>query len=633
MMNAHIAADHTKYRPDIDGLRALAVILVVVHHAFPTLAPGGFVGVDVFFVISGYLISGIILDDLRQGRFSYKTFYQRRIRRIFPALIVVLACCLAAGVFLLRADQFIQLGGHTAASAAFLANYSMWSDAGYFMDEAKSNILLHLWSLAVEEQFYIIWPIFLVIAVISRRFFIAAFGIIFAASMALSIVYAKDDPSRAFYWLPPRMWELMVGAALAYVTARRTASWRWSAYRTIIGLCLIVIASCFFNASINFPGYYALVPTLGAALVLSASPLALPNRLFLSNWLAVSIGLISYPLYLWHWPLLAFAKATAAPDSRLLRLLLVFLAIAAAILTYRGVERPIRFKRKTHAAALAFPLAVLGGLGYLIQVADGFPGRTVASTPDNKFLQYYADMHRHIGGTYLLACDFYDNDLKVARATIPSSCLPGGNNKAWLVWGDSHAQALGYGIRSILPSGFDYAQITTSGCSPSLDPEKNRGLLGSCTSNNRLAISTLRRSPPDVLFLAQRFEHEETDWTAIAKFAHSAGVRKVVLIGPAPQWLPSLPSIIVKNALGTEVTYVSVGLDPTVIETDSILQRRYGQSDELTYVSLIDLLCQPEGCMARLEAPGPMNLTAFDYGHLTPDASTYVARRLIVNRL
>ena len=369
------------YRPDIDGLRAVAIGTVVLYHAFPGALPGGFIGVDIFFVISGFLISGIVFAEMETDRFSFLQFYVRRICRIFPALALVLSLTCAVGWLWLFPSDWLRLGQETRGGAFFFANFVFMNQAGYFDQASIQKPLLHLWSLAIEEQFYLAWPL-AVFLVYRRRIAVGVLiwvGLI--VSFVLNVSQVASHPVATFYMPTTRAWELLVGCLLAYRTQLPEAlSTRALAaiesvvrpdIRAAVGLALIVIAATFFDSHQLFPGWRALLPTLGAALLISAGAKATINRVLLTNPIAVFVGLISYPLYLWHWPILSFATiykggALSVGESWLL----VCLAAACSIATFYLVERPIRFGqpfvRRIAAAALGVVCASLGLTGHLI---------------------------------------------------------------------------------------------------------------------------------------------------------------------------------------------------------------------------------------------------------------------------
>jgi peptidoglycan/LPS O-acetylase OafA/YrhL len=382
------------YRPDIDGLRAIAVSIVIAFHAFPDFAPGGFVGVDVFFVISGYLISGLILKELEDGRFSFRSFYSRRIRRIFPALILVLASSLAFGWFALLPVEYLQLGEHVAAAAAFVINIVFIREAGYFDVAANLKPLLHLWSLSVEEQFYLVWPLLMYFSW-RRGVRIGAFmTIALIVSFTINIDHVQWDSVGTFFGLPTRLWELAMGGILA-CAVRHPATEKVDAlvnkslfdplrpvlteanFKSALGVALIVVMTFTPIKQQLFPGWSAVYPTLGATLVIWAGPTAWINRSALGSRGFVAVGLISYPLYLWHWPLLSFARIVESTEpSATLKGIAILLAVILARLTYLLIERPIRSRHHGIAApVLVAVLVLIGAAGFGVLAKSGLPSR------------------------------------------------------------------------------------------------------------------------------------------------------------------------------------------------------------------------------------------------------------------
>jgi len=384
------------YRADIDGLRAIAVIAVVVSHAAPSSVTGGFVGVDVFFVISGYLITGNILADLNNSRFNLLSFYARRVRRLFPALLLVLAAVWIAGWLLLLPDDFEVLGRHLAASAGFVPNFMFWRDLAASDQDVTIDVLLHLWSLGVEEQYYLVWPL-IVLAMFGRWSRVARVtAILLLFSFALNIVLTFDLTEAAFYLPFPRFWELLVGSALAFaaayareipsranfffaVTTEKTSRLQ-NDVKSWAGLALILVPIFALTKQHLFPGFWVLLPVAGTALLIASGPEAAANRL-LDNRALVAIGLISYPFYLWHWPLLSLAEYSWDNHlTTLTRLLIALLALPLAWLTYRYVERPIRYAaseqiRTAATRALLLAMAAIFVLGILTYLNNGFGWR------------------------------------------------------------------------------------------------------------------------------------------------------------------------------------------------------------------------------------------------------------------
>lgn len=358
------------YRADIDGMRALAVWMVVIFHAFPKTLSGGFIGVDIFFVISGYLISTILFTQLQAGQFSLTGFYARRVRRIFPALITVLIACYVTGSQILFADEMAQLGKHIAAGAGFVANIALWFESGYFDAAADTKPLLHLWSLGIEEQFYFVWPLILWALWRMRHHRLTVILMLLAASLLWNLVMVKADPVATFYAPHTRFWELLAGGVLAYFALYRPITLPKRLNPSIlafVGLLMIVLAARLLTKESTFPGWWAMLPVVGAVLIILAGERAWLNRRVLSHKVLVWFGLISFPLYLWHWPLLVFARVFEGdvPD-RYVRLALVALAVLLAWLTYRFIETPIRTGPKGRAkiAGLCAGMVLIGAVGY-----------------------------------------------------------------------------------------------------------------------------------------------------------------------------------------------------------------------------------------------------------------------------
>lgn len=632
------------YRADIDGLRAVAVLAVIAFHAFPAVLSGGFIGVDVFFVISGYLITGIMLDAAAAGRLSIAGFYGRRIRRIFPALLIVLAAVYAAGWFLLFEDRFAQLGRHVAGGAGFASNLLLWQEAGYFDASAETKPLLHLWSLGIEEQFYLAWPLLVYMAWRRRAGVLALALVAGAASLAFNLYSIRQDLVGTFYAPATRAWELMGGSVLACVVrpGAIAGGWAGTVYATLVprlswrhamsaaGLAAIVAAAAGLDGTRHYPGAWALIPVTGAALLIASGSDGFVNRRLLAWRPMVWIGLISYPLYLWHWPLLAFARLWQAGEPSLaIRGGAVVIAFALATLTYRAIETPIRFGglRRGVVPALSMAMAVVCLIGWQTYRRDGFPMRAINLTDRAHFTNYYNGIkQQQMPAAYRAECDFMDWATEATKTAIAPECTQPGSRRTLLLWGDSFAQALSSGIRAMLPSDARLAQVTTSHCQASIEANEFGVPGGRCSRANAFAMSAVTALRPEIVIVAQRAAHEDTDWNAFAAAVRAAGAGRVVLVGPSPQWLPSLPAIVVARYWPQPPGYVSEGLDRGMLATDRALAARYLQSMALEYVSLMDRLCTSEGCRSTVPGTNPSELITFDMGHLTPRGSAYVVQ-------
>ncbi|RIK74240.1 MAG: acyltransferase [Planctomycetota bacterium] len=427
------------YRPDVDGLRAVAVLSVLFCHTGMGL-PGGYVGVDVFFVISGYLITGLILKDLDQGRFSLVDFWERRIRRIVPALVVVTIVTVALGWRLLLPDDFASLAKSAIALPLCIANIHFWKETGYFEAAAEEKPLLHTWSLAVEEQFYLLVPLVLMaVAKMYRAALVPLLSLACAASFALSVYGVANHPDATYYLLPTRAWELLVGALLAGTAARMGPDRPWRGQvAAAVGMSAILLSCFLYSSETPFPGLAATLPVLGTALVIAAGGCATPApavNAVLAGRPLVFIGLISYSLYLWHWPLLALSKACVfTPLSIGQRLTIIAASVAAAALSWRFVETPFRNRAQFASRAGVFVGGALGygvilALGIAIDARDGYPERlttqaerfAVTCQRDEKYTRGFGLKH-------------IPHELtRLGPATAAPSIA---------VWGDSHAMAI-----------------------------------------------------------------------------------------------------------------------------------------------------------------------------------------------
>ncbi len=458
---------HPKYRPDIDGLRAIAVLSVVGFHAFPGFFPGGFIGVDVFFVISGFLISKIIFESLEKDLFSFSGFYGRRIRRIFPALIVVLLACFAAGWIDLIPEEFEQLGKHILGGATFVSNLLLWGEAGYFDFSSESKPLLHLWSLGIEEQFYIFWPLILWFSYKRRINFLWLITALGIASFSLNIIGLDLHLRTAVFYNPlTRFWELLIGSGLAY------ALWRGlklptrlslcnANIRSVLGICLLGLGFILIKKESEFPGWWALLPILGTMLILSAHASSWLNRFILSNRILVWFGVISFPLYLWHWPLLSFPfiLSDGVPATKI-RVIAVLLAITLAWLTYQLVERPLRFgaNPKAKARGLIIAMAAVGFLGLITYINQGFPRRM---SPQ---FQSIAEQFKRIDAGTAECVKKYvgggNSFCRIGNIDLPPTAA---------ILGDSHAGHFYWGLREYIErKGGNLINLGAGACPPFL---------------------------------------------------------------------------------------------------------------------------------------------------------------------
>lgn len=462
-------------------MRGIAIISVIWFHAFPSALRSGFIGVDVFFVISGFLISSIIFSNLEHGTFSYREFFNRRIRRIFPALVVVMAVSFLFGWFALTAEEFKQLGKHLASGAGFISNFVLWSESGYFDNAAETKPMLHLWSLAIEEQFYIFWPLLLGLTWKRHGSFLQITSLIAVVSFAISIYLVNHDAAGAFYSPIARFWELMIGGLLAYISLhhRHLISKRTDLL-SLIGFTLLVTGLVVINRQMLFPGAWALLPVLGTFFLIAAGPGAWINRNILANRGLIWFGLISYPLYLWHWPLLSLTRIIESQKpSNTTNAVMLLIAIALGWLTYRFIERPVRFSKRfasLKVKLLLIAMILTGAAGLSIYLLNGVESRESAG--QLKVINQ-GDINFGAYGKYLLD-HFYpctpDQTEKIGIDALENQCFHSKKTGSpeIVIIGDSHAQHLFPGIAS-RAENINIGNYIKAG-QPTLDDSKFKGI-------------------------------------------------------------------------------------------------------------------------------------------------------------
>ena len=657
------AAKALDFRPDINGLRALAVIGVVIFHADRAWLPGGFVGVDIFFVISGFLISRIILAQCAAERFSLAMFYARRAKRILPALLVVVSFVWIVGWFMAAPTQFREIGGGLLGNSYFTVNFWLLRLAGvggYFGADATTKPLLHLWSLSIEEQFYLVWSVLLLgLFKLQRRLVFVVILVAFVASFAYSVLLTPTDPIAAFYLPWARGWELALGALLAYrevfwLGALPYPSRRIANIGAGAGIALMLGAFLFLNEAQSFPGWLAAIPTLGSALVI-ASPASLPGEIALGNRVAGFFGAISYPLYLWHWPLFAFARIWPGiiPTAPVL-LALACVAVLLAALTYRLIEQPVAipFRRQPFATALALValLALTGFLGKLTYDAKGFPSRFPPLV--DRIFDYDSNgaesrplldcFYQRDEGRYSL-----DEERKRAAGFFEAhhcAAIQDPRKPTILVVGDSHAAHLFTGLQEVYGAKANLLTLSSVFCVPLVENvAMDQGVAGTsrCRAINDYVFDAIRAIKPDILIVGGYFAQydHEANWrypgfldalVAGARRLHADGVRSIIIAGQVPTWAPVLPILVGRDVLdrGTAPEFSQVGVRPDSLETDRALAGKdWGEG--VRYVSQAAKLCGPEGCRRLIGPNLPEDLLAVDYGHYSRAGSVFAVRTML----
>ncbi len=489
-------------------------------------------------------------------------------------------------------------------------------------------------------------------------------------SLALKAIYSDKDA--AFYLPQNRFWELLIGSILAYLTIyqknifsnfrdrfdlflrKKNLSKKETDGRilhdasSILGISLIALGTLIIDYTKNFPGFLALLPTLGAFFIIAAGPQALLNRTILQNRVLVWIGLISFPLYLWHWPLLFFVKTIGNDKPSLMRGFAVLIALIIAWITYQFIEKPIRHGKHSNAKTIALmaSMLVMAFVGYNCYEKDGLTFRMPAQ---NHYLRYFSNatpemeyyVSQGIYEKYRDDCNFYDmakfkmqQATAAPRATLDRSCFQRDTkyDKAVFLWGDSHAQHLHYGLKNYLPTNWQILQVATSACPPTLDV-KGPSTTDSCQQSNWFALQALKKAKPDVVIVAQDLFKNIDTFNAITLHLKKLGVKKVIFTGPTVHWMQDLPKIVVRRLWGNIPQRTFKGIERNTSAQNIRLQANFLQSaaakNGAVLINIIDFFCNQDGCLVYLGNDNKAGVTSSDRGHLTPIASNYLAENLL----
>ena len=619
-----------QYRSEIDGLRAVAVIPVILFHAGINAFSGGYVGVDIFFVISGYLITSIILSEISNQNFSLISFYERRARRILPALFFVMFFCLPFAWFWLMPHELKGFSQSLVAVTSFSSNIYFWMTTGYFETAAELRPLLHTWSLAVEEQYYLVFPIFLVLGmrwgrnkVIPILIFIAGLSL-FSAQFMLA-----TRPALTFYLLPTRIWELLLGGLIAFypqISSQDKRLGLMGELGSMVGLALICYAIFGFNKFTPFPGVNALIPVFGAMLIIIYANQETTVGRLLSTRPLVGLGLISYSLYLWHQPIFAFARIKLIDEpNQYLLIALSFLAAFFAYISWKFVETPFRnkrlFNRKKICSLSILATVFFISFGLIGQFTSGFLTKSQKAV-----LAYneYQNQSKAIGrvGTCFL-------DVGEPLDLFNASCIANGDKDSVFIWGDSHAAALSYGLRQVFEN---VTQFTSTGCPPLIG--KNVESRPLCKKINDYIAAQVKIIKPKRIFLYANWviygdQSPIENLTKTIDFIRmTSPLSKITILGGTPQFKPSLPTYMFLNHKNLEEGEFL----PTYLYNDiaywdhkfSVLAKEKG----VDFISPLNLLCKADNCQITTFYDGQVMPIIWDYGHLTAGGSVLVAEKI-----
>ncbi|EEV7160171.1 acyltransferase [Escherichia coli] len=611
------------FRKDINGVRAIAVLAVVLFHFNRGWVPSGFVGVDVFFVISGFLMTSIIFGGLEGNKFSLWGFYKARARRIVPALAVMLICVMVYGWYNMYTPEFKTLAKHAASSLLFVSNIVYWKESSYFAPGAEEKWLLHTWSLSVEWQFYIIYP--LAIYIIRKAFSLKVSRILILIagllSLALSIYASRILVSSSYFLLPTRAWEMIAGGVV-YLFPTSIFKRKPFPY---IGIATILVSCFIFSEESYWPSYNALLPIIGTMIILWSCS----DNIILDSSFAQKIGLYSYSIYLWHWPIYLYIYNTYGGVSILTTLIGIVASVAMGMLSFKYIESVFKSRGGVKKEFLYFASLALA-VGIYISNGANTDMRSITKTTGNETVVHYDGYRFDNNGMW----DKCNSSEKLDH--IDKSCVDTDKRGGVFLWGDSHAGALSLGIRSLLKDGVPFYQLAASSCKPSL--HKFPGVISAtigCNLSNEKAIEDINIVKPDVVVLAQRFQHEETDWQDIAEKIHALGVKKVIVLGPVPQWKGSLPLIVAKNYNPNDIYIDNRFLDKQIVATNNKMKTISKDNEGYDFVDILDGLCAREGtelkCRSRVDSG--FTLMSMDYGHPTDEGSVFIGKNIIKSHL
>lgn len=619
---------HVEFRKDINGLRAFAILGVLIFHFNHNALPGGFSGVDVFFVISGFLMTKIIFTGIDSNKFSILKFYAARCRRIIPALVVLCAVLMAFGWFNLAPFEYQKLSYNSLSSIFFISNMAYWADSSYFSTDSAANWLLHTWSLSVEWQFYLIYPLIIagVAKIASREVVVKALCLLFATSIALSIWLAYSYPTSAFYLLPSRAWEMIAGGLVFLFPVR--AVMRTRKAMLYVGVIAIILSFVFMSESLSWPGMWAAIPVAGACLILSSS---IYDNYITGNWLFQRIGDSSYSIYLWHWPFVVFLFNKSLLDNAWYLSLGILLSFILGYASFKLVEGNAKKAKLTHSFLTSISVAILLTLIYSTHGADIAFREMAKDAKANYPTMYSRDNYynKNVYKPYMEDCNYYDAVNSKAKESVPEYCNKVKGTGGIVIWGDSHSQALGVGIRKEY-TNIPVYQVASSACRPGLkmDWRVKGEVKKACENALSAAMNLIGKVKPDIVIMAQVAKHEENDYPAIEEKLKSLGAKSIIAVGPVPQYMTALPVVIADRHWDKgEVRFSDPALVKHVMDTDKIMISKNMDDGYLRYVSIINKLCNGDTCLAKVDDDNtPL---VWDYGHMTVKGSEYVTDNIL----
>jgi peptidoglycan/LPS O-acetylase OafA/YrhL len=615
----------------INGIRAIALLSVIFYHTDSNLFPGGFIGVDIFFVISGYLIGLNILKKLEDNKFSLLSFYQNRVVRIIPSLLFSLTIITVLSSFILIPFDLNKFGLSLISVLLFFSNFLFWQSTNYFDSESQINLLLHTWSLSLEVQFYFLLPIFLLFTwKLNRKFLLHSLVLLFLASYFCAYWAFNNKPVAAFYLLPTRAWEFLIGIFAAYYKLfyEIILKDKINEILSIIGLLLFLIPLFIYTKNGTILIHYIFTSTIGVALVIIFAK----ENTFTSNILSIyplnRIGLISYSVYLLHYPLMVLSNyLDLSLDFNIVNLIVIFISFALGIFCWYFIEKPYRTViniNRYNNIYFFLGVMILISIGLFINYKKGFEKNLTSEEAFINSFQHYNYKKDYGEGLCFLTPDqkiFISNEL----------CYPStleGN----LIWGDSHAAALLFGFRRILGSVNIY---TMSACPPFLISTSD--ISQNCREVNHIIIREIEIRKPNNIFLHANWSAYQTKLLqlsleeTIISIQNKSPKSNIFIIGVVPQYLPNLPLLLLRRGVSLHDKQI---IDNEMLQSlfyyDKILSD-FSRKNGVSFISAINIFCKLKSCIIATSLDGVIMPVAWDYGHLTSSGSLFLSDSILKN--
>ncbi len=602
------------YRWDIQGLRAIAVLSVVIYHISPNTLPGGYLGVDIFFVISGYLIIGHIYKDLMERKFDLVGFYSRRVKRLFPPLFVMMIFSSVVAYRYLLPSEMQLYAGSVISTLLYVSNLYFYRESDYFSADLEGSLLLHTWSLSVEEQFYLLFPLLMIFVFkVARQYFFIIIFFVLLCSLTLSEILVSYDQSLSFYLSPSRFWQFISGGMVALYSVEKMSSYYKNLLDAggIVGLLVILVCLYCYSGEVVFPGINAVLPTIAVVLILFSGGVKGFTYSVLSTRVSSFIGKISYSLYLWHWPIIIFYKLEVTSSlDREDKVILLFLSVLFGFLSWYLVEKKVASIHSFSVKKVFLSSSLLSVLYCILATysSTGLPYRFNSDQLDYaSFLDYDSSIFRE--GSCFISSKYDD-----AKYFDSDTCIvhkEGKNNI--LLMGDSHAAHLYTAINHFKGETETVSQVTSSGCKPTVSYIG----AGRCTTLNLWSYRELikEKSFDQIILSARWSEKDVRSLVETVEFLENL-VPSIVIMGPSMEYGVSLPRLLTSDIDKYQVAE-AIGFSK-ISKIDKLMKSALSAT-AATYISMLELNCNKDGnCISITKENIPIT---FDYGHFTHEGA------------